>query len=287
MEQARPVGVFDSGVGGLSVLRAIRDELPDERLVYVADSGNAPYGDRPAEFIEQRATAITAFLLSQDAKAVVVACNTVTGAAIEALRRRFNIPIVAIEPAVKPAAAATRSGVVGVLASSVTLASPNFTRLVQRFGSGVTVMTQPCPGLVEQVEQGELDGASTHALVERYLRPLLEQGADTVVLGCTHYAFLTPLIRKLAGPDVGIVDPAAAVARELRRRLGDADLLAPAAGEGGQRGGDRGADERVAFWTSGPLDTAARVLAVLWPGNPAVRALPPAYAEVVAGQQPA
>ena len=203
MSSARPVGVFDSGVGGLSVLRAIREELPDERLVYVADSGHAPYGDRPPGFIEQRAAAITAFLLSQDAKAVVVACNTVTGAAIESLRARFTMPIVAIEPAVKPAAAATTSGVVGVLATTVTLASSNFARLVDRFAGEVTVITQPCPGLVEQVERGEFDGFETRALVEQYVRPLLERGADTLVLGCTHYAFLTEVIREVAGPDRG------------------------------------------------------------------------------------
>jgi glutamate racemase len=278
VDSARPVGVFDSGVGGLSVLRAIRDELPDERLIYVADSGHAPYGDRAADFIEQRATAVTAFLLSQDAKAVVVACNTVTGAAIDMLRARFSIPIVAIEPAVKPAAAGTTSGVVGVLATTVTLASPNFARLVDRFAGEVTVITQPCPGLVEQVERGDLDGPETRALVGHYVRPLIERGADTLVLGCTHYAFITPLIRDLAGPTVTIVDPATAVAREVRRRLDEAGLLAPDDGERDGVLAHRAGSGHVTFWTSGALDVAAAVLSVLWPGTPPVQALPSAYA---------
>jgi glutamate racemase len=279
VSSSRPVGVFDSGVGGLTVLRAIRDELPDERLVYVADSGNAPYGDRTAEFIEQRATAITAFLRSQDVKAVVVACNTVTVAAIDMLRARFSMPIVAIEPAVKPAASATRSGVVGVLATSVTLASANFTRLVGRFAGDVTVITQPCPGLVERVEQGDLAGPDTRALVEGYLHPLLERGADTVVLGCTHYAFLTPLIREVAGPAVAIVDPAAAVAREVRRRLGESALLAPEGGGSDEARSHRADSRNVTIWTSGPVEVAAEVLGVLWPGSATVQALPSAYAE--------
>ena len=267
MSGSQPIGVFDSGVGGLSVLRAIRAELPNEHLIYVADSGHAPYGDRSADFIERRAGAITAFLRRQQAKAVVVACNTVTGAAIESLRARHPLPIVAIEPAVKPAAAATLSGVIGVLATSVTLSSANFARLVERFAHGTHVVTQPCPGLVEQVEQGDLESAATRALVRRYLAPLLEQGADTVVLGCTHYAFLRPVIEALAGPGVAIIDPAAPVARELRRRLTDLDLLAPV----GQQG-------HVEFWSSGALDVSKAVVGALWAGATDVGALPEPFA---------
>lgn len=271
MSAPDPIGVFDSGVGGLSVLRAIRAELPGEHLVYVADSGHAPYGDRPAEFIARRADAIISFLRRERAKAIVVACNTVTGAAIDALRARHALPIVAIEPAVKPAAAATRSGVIGVLATSVTLSSANFARLVEKFAQGTHVVTQPCPGLVEQVEQGDLDSAETRALVRRYLAPLVEQHADTVVLGCTHYAFLRPVIEELARPGVAIVDPAAPVARELRRRLTEHGLLAPPGHEG-----------HVAFWSSGARDVARRVVGALWAGAPDVRALP----ETVAAAPP-
>jgi glutamate racemase len=222
-----PIGVFDSGVGGLSVLREIRRALPHERLIYIADSGSAPYGERPAEFIQDRSVAVTRALISRGAKAVVVACNTATGAAVDVLRRTFAVPIVAIEPAVKPAAAATRSGVVGVMATSVTLSSTNLLRLVGQYPAPGGIEMQACPGLAEQVEQGELASPATRALVERYVRPLIDKGADTIVLGCTHYAFLEPAIREVAGPAVAVIDPAPAVARELRRRLTVASLLAP------------------------------------------------------------
>jgi glutamate racemase len=249
---ANPIGVYDSGVGGLSVLREIRRELPDEALIYVADSGNVPYGDRPPEFIHARATAITEFLVGQGVKAIVVACNTVTGVAVEALRRRFTLPIVAIEPAVKPASARTKTGVVGVLATSVTLSSANLLRLVGQYRPPGGVAMQACPGLVEQVEKGDLDGPDTRALVERYVRPLLDAGADTIVLGCTHYAFLAPLVKAVAGPSVAVIDPAPAVARELRRRLTRSELLAA---------GGRSASVRL-FSTGSPR--AAAVIARLW-----------------------
>ena len=256
--RSSPIGVFDSGVGGLSVLREIRRELPHERLLYVADSGYAPYGDRPPEFIQARATAITRALIGLGAKAIVVACNTATGAAVETLRQAFSLPIVAIEPAVKPAAAATRSGVVGVMATSVTLASTNLLRLVGQYPAPGGTMMQACPGLVEQVEQGALDTPATRALVAQYVQPLVSAGADTIVLGCTHYAFLEPLIREAAGPGVTVIDPAPAVARELRRRLSLATLLAP--------------DSVVAaehYWTTGDVAQATRVISQLL-GYPAV-----------------
>ena len=253
----RPIGVFDSGVGGLSVLRAIRDDLRSEDVLYVADSGHAPYGDRPPEFIEQRALAIVEFFLQEPVKAVVVACNTATGAAVETLRARYDLPIVAMEPAVKPAVAATRSGVVGVMATTQTLASSKFLKLVDAHGGGVTLLVQACPGLVDLVEHGDLTGARSRALVEQYVRPLLEKGADTLVLGCTHYPFLRPVIQEIAGPDVSIIDPAFAVARELRRRLEASELL---------RRDDHPGTER--FWSSGPLSEAREVIGQLWrPGS--------------------
>jgi glutamate racemase len=255
--------VFDSGVGGLSVLRAIRGELPHEPLIYVADSGFAPYGDRDANFIAQRANAIVRFLVGEGVRAVVVACNTATGVAVDALRQRFALPIVAIEPAVKPAVATTRSGVIGVLATSTMLTTARFADLVDRHGTSVRVVVQPCPGLSRRVELGDLTGAVTRALVEHYVRPLIEEGADTVVVGCTHYAFLIPLIQDVAGAAVVVIDPAAAVARELRRRLALTGLpLSP----------DGAANE--AFWSSGPLDRATRVLGQLWSAAAVARALP-------------
>jgi len=253
MAAANPIGVFDSGVGGLSVLREIRRELPGEDLLYVADSGHAPYGDKSAQLIEARSIAIIEFLLSRHAKAVVVACNTATGAAIATLRAKFPVPIIAIEPAVKPAAASTKSGVVGVLATSRTLSSDNFTKLTARFGTDIDILVQACPGLVEQVEAGDLSGAKTRALLRQYLLPLLERKADTIVLGCTHYPFLTPLIQEIAGPSVTIIDPAAAIARELRRRLADTGLLSPGTHAGTER-----------FWSSDTPEKTQPVISQLW-----------------------
>ena len=248
-----PIGVFDSGVGGLSVLREIRRELPNEDLLYVADSGYAPYGDRPTGFVEQRSIAIVEFLIAQGAKAIVVACNTATAVAVDALRSTFTLPIVAIEPAVKPAAASTCSGVVGVLATTNTLTSAKFARLVDEYAAGATVLTRACPGFVDQVESGELSGSRTRAMVEEYVRPLLDDGADTLVLGCTHYPFLTPLIQEVAGPAVQIIDPAVAVARELRRRLEANELLSSSNEPGWER-----------FWTSAPPEKIAPVVSRLW-----------------------
>ena len=258
-----PIGVFDSGVGGLSVLREIRRELPNEDLIYVADSGYAPYGDRPEEYVRGRAVAIMEFLRSKGAKAVVVACNTATGIAVDALRARYDVPIVAIEPAVKPAAARTQSRVVGVLATTQTLAGQKFARLVRTHAGDVEVLTQACPGLVEQVEAAEFGSPSTRVLVEKYVRPLLDKGADTIVLGCTHYPFLGDLIRDVAGPSVTVIDSAVPVARELRRRLRAASLLADDHHQGS-----------ATFWTTGSTGHVGAVIAQLWGGDVDVRAVP-------------
>ena len=184
---------------------------------------------------------------------MVVACNTATGAAVHVLRERFRTPIVAMEPAVKPAALKTRSGVVGVLATTSTLSSAKFLDLVDRHGRDVQLLVQPCPGLVERVEAGERATPPTRALVEQLVTPLLQKGADTLVLGCTHYPFVRPLIEEVAGPDVVIIDPAMAVARELRRRLESAGLLASSARAGVER-----------FWTTGDPGQVGVVISDLW-----------------------
>ena len=253
MSAHQPIGVFDSGVGGLTVLREIRQRLPHEDLLYVADSAHAPYGDKPMEVIEARALAITEWLLERGAKAIVVACNTATGAAARLLRSRYAVPLVAMEPAVKPAVERTRSGVVGVLATRQTLASHNFAILMGRVGQGAEVVLQPCPGLVECVEAGDLDGARIRDLLAEYLRPLLARGADTLVLGCTHYPYLTPLIREIGGEDLEVLDSGAAVARQVERRLREAGLLATQARVG-----------RELFWTSGNPDALQGVMSRLW-----------------------
>ncbi|MGR8951718.1 MAG: glutamate racemase [Gammaproteobacteria bacterium] len=250
---AHPIGVFDSGVGGLSVLHQIRRELPGENLLYVADSAHAPYGDKSQEFITARSFAIARFLLDCGAKALVVACNTATGAAVAELRNHFVLPIVAMEPAIKPAALQTRSGVIGVLATRRTLASPNFVRLFARYGADVEILAQACPGLVEQVEAGELSNAKTRSLLESYVRPLVSRGADTLVLGCTHYPFLRTAIQEMAGPDIAVIDSSEAVARQLRRRLETHDLLVDSDVPGGEQ-----------FWTSADPAMAAAIFAQLW-----------------------
>jgi glutamate racemase len=262
-ETENPIGVFDSGVGGLSVLREIRRALPEEDLIYVADSKYAPYGEQSEATIEQRSIAIAEFLVGESAKAIVVACNTATGVAIDALRSRFAVPVVGIEPAVKPATLKTKSGVIAVLATKQTLASAKFSRLVAAYGAEVQVISQPCPGLVEQIEQGDLSSRTTRTLVKACVAPLLAKGADTLVLGCTHYPFLTPVIRDIAGPSVAILDPSVAVASELRRRLQTGGLLSRRERPG-----------RDSFWTSGPLDTAHAAIAQLWTSDVVVKSLP-------------
>ena len=208
---------YDSGLGGLSVLREARALLAGQELHYIADSAYCPYGPRPPAEVCARALAVGRWAAERGAGLLVVACNTASSVALELLRTELPLPVVGMEPGLKPAVAATRSGVVGVLATSNTLAGARFAALVERFAEGVQVLTQPCPGLVEQVEAGDLSGPQTRALVERYAGPLLARGADTLVLGCTHYPFVEPLIAELAGPQVTIVDTGPAVARQVAR----------------------------------------------------------------------
>lgn len=248
----QPIGVFDSGVGGLSVLHEIRRLLPAESLLYVADSGFVPYGEKSPELIAERSRLIAEFLLAQGAKALVLACNTATAAAVMDLRAHHTLPIIGMEPAVKPATSATRSGVVGVLATTGTLRSAKFAALLDRFAGSVKVVTQPCPGLVECVERGELSGAHVTALLLRYTQPLLEAGCDTLILGCTHYPFLKPALQRLLPADIQLVDTGAAVARQVQVKLMEFDLLA------------RGPAAPTGFWSSGDTDALQRVLPLLW-----------------------
>jgi glutamate racemase len=222
MSSSAPVGVFDSGVGGLSVVREIRRLLPALDIDYVADARFLPWGDRDEDFVRARSIAIGDFLVGRGARALVIACNTATAAAAREMRAHFAVPVVGIEPAVKPAAAATHSGIVGILATASTLQSRKYAELLERYGSFVRVLGQPCRGLVERVEAGDLDGPATEALLRTCIGPLLAQGADTLVLGCTHYPFLHAAIARVAGPGVRIVDPSEAVARRLASVLGSA-----------------------------------------------------------------
>ncbi|KVD43418.1 glutamate racemase [Burkholderia ubonensis] len=223
-----PVGVFDSGLGGLSVLRAVRAQLPGESFVYVADSRNAPYGPRDEAFITERTLAIGEWLAREGAKALVVACNTATAQSIAAIRERLAIPLVGVEPGIKPAAALSASGIAGVLATQSTLASARFQALLDRYGAGRRFICQPGHGLVEAVERGDTNSPALRALLDGYLQPMLDAGADTLVLGCTHYPFFTETIRDLVGDRLTIVDTSDAIARQLARVLDERGLRAPA-----------------------------------------------------------
>ncbi len=227
-----PIGVFDSGIGGLSVLKYIRACLPNEDLLYFADSGYAPYGGKTEEEIVARSLAIAEFLMQYGTKALVVACNTATAAAIKALRERYpTLPVVGVEPGLKPAAAVTRTGTVGVLATKGTLASAKFNLLREQLTAktNVVFLPQACIGLADQVEKGELHSAATAALLQRYIQPLIEQGADTLVLGCTHYPFVQPLIEeilaRITSQPIAIIDTGEPVARQLLRLLTERGLL--------------------------------------------------------------
>ena len=258
----RPVGVFDSGVGGLTVLREIHLALPAESVDYVADSANAPWGDKPPSYVRERGLKISRFLIEQGAKAIVIGSNTGTAGSAEALRSTLSIPVVGIEPGIKPAVAATRSGVVGAIVPAAVGGSDRLASLLDRFGSDVRVIVQPVPGVVEHIEAADLDGPELRGMLEGYVRPMLDAGADTIVLGSTHYVFLKPLLTELAGPDVALIETGAAVARRLGSVLEERGLRA----EGG--------DGKERFWTSGDPTRSARVISSLLGRDVSVEKLP-------------
>jgi glutamate racemase len=252
------IGVFDSGVGGISVLKHIHALLPHEHLLYVADSKHAPYGNKTAQEITARCFELADFLIAKDVKALVVACNTATAAAIDAMRAKYDLPdfnftIIGMEPAVKPAAGATKNGIIGVLATVGTLKSAQFAGLLEAYGRDVKVVTQACVGLVECIERGELDTPETKALIRQYTAPLLAEGADTIVLGCTHYPFVKQVIREIVGDKITLIDTGAAVAKQLKRQLDEKGLLSESHQEA-----------EVTFWTNSEAKSAKQVIDSLW-----------------------
>lgn len=248
-----PIGIFDSGVGGLSVLRAIRKQMPEESVIYFGDQAHIPYGPRPMEQIRNFSEAITMFLLEHNAKLVVVACNTASAAALKYLREKFpNVHFVGMEPAVKPAAEQTHTGKVGVLATPATFQGALYASVVERFANGVELLQDTCPGLVQEIEQGHLDGGETRQILESALVPMLARNIDTVVMGCTHYPFVIPLVQEIVGENVRVIDPAPAVAKQVRRML-------EASGSKHQSA-DRG---DVKFYTSGDPEELGSLLPVL------------------------
>lgn len=250
-----PVGVFDSGVGGLSVAREIRRALPAEHLLYVADTAYVPYGDRTDDEVRARTLAIGEWIQAQGAKVLVVACNTASGAALEALRERLTLPVIGLEPALKPAVRETKVGRVGVMATRGTIRSARFQRLVDNYADGVQVVRDPCPGLADLVEDGMLGGPELAERMESYVAPLREAGVDTVVLGCTHYVFVRDAIQRALGPGVRLLDSGEAIARRTRQILSEAGAL-QAEGPGSLR-----------LLTTGDPDEVAPVAARLW-GEP-------------------
>jgi glutamate racemase len=242
--EKQPIGVFDSGVGGLTILRELIRRLPDEDFLYVADQAHVPYGPRPMEEVRRFSFGIVDFLLGCKAKLVVVACNTISAAALQPLRAAYpGIPFVGLEPAVKPAAKESRSGVIGVIATEATFQGELFASVVNRFGGGVKVITRTLPGLVERIEAGQVKGPELERFLRERLQPLLAEGIDELVLGCTHYPLVAGTLQKAVGPGVQIVDPSPAVARQAEQLLRKRKLLS-AAGPG-----------KVAAFTSGDVDS--------------------------------
>jgi glutamate racemase len=257
MSKTPIVGIFDSGVGGLSVLRALRALRPQISLplVYFADQAHVPYGPRPLEEVRAFSFDITRKLISMGAEIIVVACNAASAAALKSLRECFpQMPFVGMEPAVKPAAETTHTGVVGVLATPATFQGALYASVVERFGKNVRLMQSTCPGLVQQIEAGNLDGPATCKILESALQPMLAENIDTVVLGCTHYPFVIPAIRQIVGPGVRVIDPSPAVARQTVRLLSERGLLEDVLPV---------ENSQVKLYTSGPVEGLSRLLPLL------------------------
>lgn len=263
-----PIGVFDSGVGGLSILHEIHRLLPNENLIYFADQAHVPYGHRTLEQVRSYSMGITQFLLDRGAKLIVVACNTASAAALEDLRNtHLDTPFVGMEPAVKPAAKLTRSGHIGVLATPATFEGELYASVVARFASGIHVHQRTVPGLVERIETADLASRQTRKLLQQAIQPLLDEGIDTLVLGCTHYPFVVPLIQELAGPGVQVIDPAPAVARQVRRRLETSELAAPADRQGEILYVTTGEPPRLASLAAKLIGQPGEMQAASWQGD--------------------
>jgi glutamate racemase len=246
------IGVFDSGVGGLSVVQELISRLPDESILYIADQANVPYGDRNLIEVRDISEKIVRFLIRSGAKTIVVACNTASAAALYYLRETFpDTPFVGMEPAVKPAAEQTQSGTVGVLATPATFQGKLYESVVDRFASGVNLIQQTCPGLVEQIETGQINSDETYALLSAALKPLIEKNIDTLVLGCTHFPFVIPVIKKITGKDVTVIDPSPAIARQTERIL-EAHKLQSSFNEANQ------SPPRIILYTTGDVGSFER-----------------------------
>ena len=224
LENNQPIGIFDSGIGGISVANALVKLLPSEKLLYFGDTAHLPYGTKPSDLIRTYSHSISQFLMNRSCKTIVVACNTASAAALNSLREKWpNYSFIGMEPAIKPAAAQTKSKRVGVLATAGTIKSHRYAELMNRFAQDVRVLEDPCLGLVELIEQQQND--KIHTLLNKIIAPMLQEGVDTLVLGCTHYPFIQDLLQQLVGTNVSIINPAPAVARQVKRVLESERLL--------------------------------------------------------------
>lgn len=221
----KPIGFFDSGVGGTSVWKEVNQLLPNENTIYLADSKNAPYGEKPKETILKYSIKNTEFLLKKGCKLIVIACNTATTNTISTLRELYNIPFIGIEPAIKPAALQSKNNAIGVLATKGTLSSELFAKTTEKYASEITIVEQVGEGLVDLIENGKLNSPETKKLLEIYIKPMLALGVDYIVLGCTHYPYLIPQIKKIVGDNVAIIDSGEAVAKQTKAILQKNDLL--------------------------------------------------------------
>lgn len=248
------IGIFDSGLGGLSVWKEIVSMLPGVPLVYVADSGRCPYGPQPVKDIQAYSREITKFLISQGCELIVIACNTATAAAIKGLRAEFDLPFVGMEPAIKPAAQATRSKVVGILATAGTFRGQHFQRAREQYAANTELILQVGHGLVEFVENGQLDGPEVESALRSFLEPMVEAGADQIVLGCSHYPFLRPVMERIVGSQATIIDPAPAVAEQTVRLWTELNTTPEP-------------DMTVSFYTSGEVEQLSSFVEIISQGK--------------------
>lgn len=251
---SQAIGIFDSGIGGLSIAKCIHTQMPHESLIYVADTRYAPYGDKSTAFIQQRVHQIADWFVEQKVKAIVIACNTATVNAIASLRESIAIPIIGVEPAIKPAAAQSKTKKVGILVTRATANNARFLALINQFKNGSEILVQPCPGLVELIEHGQKDSPACQQLLQQYLQPLLLQKVDTIVLGCTHYPLVIDDIRQFCGPSITIMETAQPVTEQLARKLNAHQLNA-----------DKGQHGSLLFYSSLPAHNQQALFAKFWP----------------------
>ena len=264
-----PIGIFDSGVGGLSIYREVRRLLPAETILYVADQAHVPYGTRTLEEVRRYSEGVTCLLLEHRVKLIVIACNTASAAALQYLREKYKgFPFVGMEPAVKPAAQKTQSQRVGILATQTTFQGALYASVIERFARNVKVFENACPGLVMQIENGDLNSEDTRRILETAIRPMLAEGVDTIVLGCTHYPFVIPLIKEIAGSGVVVIDPAPAIARQTQRLLEAKHLLNPHQEQGNTMLFSSASPNKLQSLLPHLIGEALKVLPISWQIDP-------------------